>query len=148
MLLVKADPPVRRSSSYITLIRTRYSLLRTNAHPAQHARTHQLKHIARSSYLGGVSNLDILPATVGSFSYSEDLRYSHNSLHSSTSPSNTQTYTPAPRMLLPDDIAISERSRKFYNGTYTLTSDGFADEHGGAYTLVGLKGTKRVADDR
>jgi hypothetical protein len=34
-------------------------------------------------------------------------------------------------MLLPDDIDISERSRKFYDGTYTFKWDGFVDEHGG-----------------
>jgi hypothetical protein len=39
-------------------------------------------------------------------------------------------------MVLPDDIEISERSRKFYDGTYTLTSDGFTDEAGGDCTIV------------
>jgi hypothetical protein len=34
-------------------------------------------------------------------------------------------------MLLPDDIDISERSRRFYDGTYTLTSEGFVDGLGG-----------------
>ncbi|KAJ8109881.1 hypothetical protein OPT61_g7135 [Boeremia exigua] len=32
--------------------------------------------------------------------------------------------------LLPADLAISDRSRKFYDGTYTWDSDGFTDEHG------------------
>jgi hypothetical protein len=34
-------------------------------------------------------------------------------------------------MILPHDIDISERSRKFYDGTYTLKGDGFVDELGG-----------------
>ncbi len=32
---------------------------------------------------------------------------------------------------LPADLPISDRSRKFYDGTYTWDSDGFTDEHGG-----------------
>lgn len=32
---------------------------------------------------------------------------------------------------LPNDVAITERSRQFYNGTYKWDSDGFTDEHGG-----------------
>lgn len=32
---------------------------------------------------------------------------------------------------LPSDLAITDRSRKFYDGTYTWDSDGFTDEHGG-----------------
>jgi hypothetical protein len=39
-------------------------------------------------------------------------------------------------MELPDDIDISERSRKFYDGTYTLTSDGFIDEVGGNRAIL------------
>jgi hypothetical protein len=35
------------------------------------------------------------------------------------------------KMLLAHDIDISERSRKFYDGTYTLERDGFVDELGG-----------------
>lgn len=31
----------------------------------------------------------------------------------------------------PSNLAITDRSRKFYDGTYTWDSDGFADEHGG-----------------
>lgn len=34
-------------------------------------------------------------------------------------------------MLLPDDIDISERSRRFYDGTYKLSANGFIDETGG-----------------
>lgn len=34
---------------------------------------------------------------------------------------------------LPADLAITERSRKFYDGTYKWDSDGFTDEHGGKY---------------
>jgi hypothetical protein len=41
-------------------------------------------------------------------------------------------------MLLPDDIDISERSRKFYDGTYTLRSEGFVDEVGGGCALSRL----------
>lgn len=37
------------------------------------------------------------------------------------------------RMLLPVEIDISERSRKFYDGTYKITSDGFIDEAGGKH---------------
>jgi hypothetical protein len=33
-------------------------------------------------------------------------------------------------MLLPADIDISEHSRKFYDGTYTLVQEGFTDEEG------------------
>ena len=32
---------------------------------------------------------------------------------------------------LPSNLAITDRSRKFYDGTYTWDSDGFTDEHGG-----------------
>jgi hypothetical protein len=34
-------------------------------------------------------------------------------------------------MYLPANLAITARSRKFYDGTYTMTSDGFTDEAGG-----------------
>jgi hypothetical protein len=34
-------------------------------------------------------------------------------------------------MLLPHDIDISARSRRFYDGTYTLKGDGFVNELGG-----------------
>jgi len=34
-------------------------------------------------------------------------------------------------MLLPHDIEISAHSRKFYDGTYTFTSNGYTDEAGG-----------------
>lgn len=32
---------------------------------------------------------------------------------------------------LPDALALTERSRKFYNGTYTWDSEGFTDDLGG-----------------
>ncbi|KAJ4321552.1 hypothetical protein N0V94_002873 [Neodidymelliopsis sp. IMI 364377] len=38
---------------------------------------------------------------------------------------------PEARARLPNDIALTERSRKFYDGTYKWDSDGFTDEHGG-----------------
>ncbi|KAH6637475.1 hypothetical protein C7974DRAFT_470394 [Boeremia exigua] len=31
---------------------------------------------------------------------------------------------------LPDDLAVSDRSRKFYDGTYKWNAQGFTDEHG------------------
>jgi hypothetical protein len=34
-------------------------------------------------------------------------------------------------MHLPANLAISAHSRKFYDGTYTMISDGFTDEAGG-----------------
>lgn len=36
---------------------------------------------------------------------------------------------------LPADLAITERSRAFYNGTYKWNSDGFTDDHGGKHTI-------------
>jgi hypothetical protein len=38
------------------------------------------------------------------------------------------------RVLLPGGHALTDRSRKFYDGTYTLVSDGFIDEMGGKCT--------------
>jgi hypothetical protein len=35
------------------------------------------------------------------------------------------------KMVLPHDIDISERSRRFYDGTYTFKDDGFIDGLGG-----------------
>lgn len=35
---------------------------------------------------------------------------------------------------LPADIAITDRSRNFYNGTYKWDAEGFIDEHGGVYS--------------
>lgn len=37
---------------------------------------------------------------------------------------------------LPADLAITARSRKFYDGTYKWDSDGFTDEHGGKCILT------------
>ena len=37
---------------------------------------------------------------------------------------------------LPVDLAITERSRKFYDGTYTWDANGFTDEHGGKCMLL------------
>ncbi len=34
-------------------------------------------------------------------------------------------------MILPHDIAITERSRKFYTDVYEWDSEGYTDEHGG-----------------
>jgi hypothetical protein len=39
-------------------------------------------------------------------------------------------------MRLPADIEISEHSRKFYDGTYTLVREGFTDEAGSEYTCM------------
>lgn len=36
--------------------------------------------------------------------------------------------------VLPPDLAITARSRKFYDGTYRWDSDGFTDEHGGKHS--------------
>jgi hypothetical protein len=37
---------------------------------------------------------------------------------------------------LPADLAITERSRRFYDGTYRWDSDGFTDEQGGKERTV------------
>lgn len=58
--------------------------------------------------------------------------------HSATN-SIRSTYSTA-AMHLPANLAITTRSRKFYDGTFTMVSDGFTDEAGGelqtAHTLV------------
>jgi hypothetical protein len=36
---------------------------------------------------------------------------------------------------LPANVALTDRSRKFYEGTYKWDSDGFTDDIGGKYTL-------------
>jgi len=47
-------------------------------------------------------------------------------------------------MLLPADMDITERSRKFYDGTYKLVADGFTDELGGKCSNLGS--SDRMAD--
>jgi hypothetical protein len=129
----ESGPPVRRSSSYVTVAHTSnplgtWTLFNHSRVPAG----------AHRRLFGGASNLDTFPATVSSFYYSEACGI-HTTRYTAQTSLATQTFIPAPRMILPDDIGISERSRKFYNGTYTLTSNGFIDEHGGTYTLATCK---------
>jgi hypothetical protein len=51
------------------------------------------------------------------------------------------------RMSLPANIALTDRSRKFYDGTYTLVSDGFKDEKGGKCALRTLMWIPRMYAD-
>lgn len=50
-----------------------------------------------------------------------------------TKPATTKPTMAASTTPLPPDLAITDRSRKFHDGTYKWDAEGFTDEHGGKW---------------